>query len=892
MKKQITTMKRHILLAAIFFCNSLFLSAQVYKTVNLTSGGTLGTVLTSTEISTVTDLTVTTAAGVYLAAADFTTMNSMTVLANLDLSGSSLASTVTGTIPASAFLNKTSLKSFKFPMNVKYIGASAFSGSGLTGIFTIPATIDGFANIKARFDNCYSITAFSVGSGSTTLKAVDGVLFTYNGTSLVIYPLGKPGTAYNVPEGVTDIGYRAFKVCSLAYVELPSSLSTIQGEAFSGCTSLKQLICKATTPPNILDNSTFFTTSSVAGILVGVPDASLTAYQSSKLIATVYAAGKGFTTTQLVAYRNITLGDKVTCTQTLGIPTKSISVTAGMPDVGYSFSNWAATPAVTFASTTNLITTFIMPASDVTIQAVYAIPAWTGSGNWSNASNWSTGSLPATASNIIVSNGELQIDQNVNATNITVLPGAKLTLNSGKTLTATTLNLNSDATGTSTFINTGISTIGIANVQQYLTNGRNWYVSSPVSGATTSTINTLTGSSMVSYDEVHGTSAPWVTENSTLTAGKGYIVVSPINTNPTVTFSGTLNTDSKSIPVTRTVGQTKEGFNLVGNPYPAHLAWTEAIATASNVLPSIWYRTAIYNNSLSKYDYSFITYNAPSGVSVPLNGSGGFIPPMQAFWVRANVGGGILSFNNSMCSHSSVVNLLKAPAAAKINQQILRLQVSTGTNNDETVLCFNPNASNDYDGYDSPKMTNANVAIPEIYTLVGTEKLVINGLNSITSNEELSLGFTTGQSNLFTIKVTQFSNFESSTKVYLRDKALNIEQELTGGEAYNFSSDVASTNTRFSVLFKSGNVETGTNSNPVALAVLIYKNAGNQITVNCKGDIANNAIVSVYNSVGQKLQTKKITSPSIVIGRILTSGIYLVSINNGGSITTQKVILN
>jgi len=372
MKKQITTLKRHTFLAVMILCSSLFLSAQVYKTVELTAGGTLGTVLTPTEISTVTDLTVTTASGVYLADADFATMKSMTVIANIDLSGSFIAATVVGKIPDNTFLNKTSLKSFKFPKNLRDIGASAFTGSGLTGVFTLPASISNIGNLKNRMDNCFGITAFDVESGSTILKAIDGVLYNYTGTSLVLYPLGKPVTAYNIPEGVTDIGYRAFKVCTLAYIELPSSLLTIQGEAFSGCTSLKQLICKAVTPPNIIDNSTFFTTSSVAEILVGVPAASLSDYQLSKWIATVYAAGKGFTTTQLVAYRSIMLGDKVTCTQTLGIPTKSVSVTAGTPDAGKVFSNWTSTPTVTFADLNSSTTTFIMPDADVSIQAVYS----------------------------------------------------------------------------------------------------------------------------------------------------------------------------------------------------------------------------------------------------------------------------------------------------------------------------------------------------------------------------------------------------------------------------------------------------------------------------------------------------------------------------------------
>ena len=132
-----------------------------------------------------------------------------------------------------------------------------------------------------------------------------------------------------------------------------------------------------------------------------------------------------------------------------------------------------------------------------------------------------------------------------------------------------------------------------------------------------------------------------------------------------------------------------------------------------------------------------------------------------------------------MRSHGDVTtNKLKAPSASKSVQQLLRLQVSNGTNSDETVVYFNPNASNGLDDYDSPKMTNANAAIPEIFTQVGTESLVINGLNNTASNRELPLGFTAGQASTFNIKATEISNFDSDTQIVLRDNLLNKEENL------------------------------------------------------------------------------------------------------------------
>jgi hypothetical protein len=188
-------------------------------------------------------------------------------------------------------------------------------------------------------------------------------------------------------------------------------------------------------------------------------------------------------------------------------------------------------------------------------------------------------------------------------------------------------------------------------------------------------------------------------------------------------------------------------------------------------------------------------------------------------------------------------------------------------------------------------MTNGNKTIPEICTIVGDEHLVINGLNNIQSNMNIPIGFTTGQSNTFTIKAAELSNFDSDTKVYLKDNLLNKEQELTTDSSYCFKSDTVTASTRFSIIFKSTNTTTGLSSSASYLADLIYKNANNQITVNCQGSISNDAVVSVYNSVGQKLLTDQITCSETVINTVFTPGVYVVSVCNSGKVTTQRVIL-
>jgi hypothetical protein len=255
-----------------------------------------------------------------------------------------------------------------------------------------------------------------------------------------------------------------------------------------------------------------------------------------------------------------------------------------------------------------------------------------GSGNWSDDTKWevssdnvnwtSATSAPTSgASAVSIPAGqELIIDIPATASIVTVNPTAKLTIDAATTFNATTLNLNSDATGTATFIDNGTSNITTANVQQYLTTGRNWYISIPISSANVTALSSA--SSVVCWDETIG---DWVAPDlSTLNPTRGYISVNTTSTGP-VTFSGALNNGEKFIDLTRTTGKTKEGFNLVGNPYPSYLNWTSALAASANTLTTIWYRTK------ADASYAFHTFNAQGGVGTP-TGVTGEIPPMQAFW--------------------------------------------------------------------------------------------------------------------------------------------------------------------------------------------------------------------------------------------------------------------
>jgi hypothetical protein len=533
---------------------------------------------------------------------------------------------------------------------------------------------------------------------------------------------------------------------------------------------------------------------------------------------------------------------------------------------------------------------------------------WVGStaGNWSLASNWgisigsaTTPGIPEYADDVVVSKDALvTIDQLSTINSLTVAAGGKVTNTS--TLNASTLTLNSnDVDGTSTFIDNGTSTITNAIANQYLGTTRNWYISSPVVSTASSTSNIA---SYYEYVEAGNNDPSGQPTNSTvfwkgytpgatfMTAGKGYIAL-PNNSLASIQFSGTLNKGNVSIPLTK----TGNGFNLIGNPYPSHLTWTKVFVDAitapdggtapvSLIEPTIWYRTnAGEVNSGVGADWSFKTINASTGEASPI-GTTNIIPPMQAFWVKAKVAGNLILTSDLTKSHNTS-NRLKAPAAKNTDRQRVRLEVSNGTRTDETLIYFDAAASDSYDRFDSPKYSESN-SKTQIFTTVGTEKLVINGMNSIVLDTPIPIGLVEGTASSFSIKANELSNIPVGVKVILKDNATLVETDLTDGTAmYSFEPAVVS-GSRFSLHFRAPGVATGVNTSS-KLNAQVFLNSANQITI-VSSEKCNYAI---YNVMGQKQYENMLSSTKTTINRAFGAGIYLVELLVNGQSEIQKVII-
>ena len=155
---------------------------------------------------------------------------------------SGCSSLTTVTIPFSvtsigwhAFNGCTGLASVTIPEGVTSIGVWAFHNCSSLTTVTIPSSVTSIE--VGAFDACFSLISFNVVNGNSNYSAINGLLCSKDGKTLLACP---PGLAtVTIPEGVASIGDSAFSGCSgLTSVTIPSSVTSIGSNAFYGCSSL------------------------------------------------------------------------------------------------------------------------------------------------------------------------------------------------------------------------------------------------------------------------------------------------------------------------------------------------------------------------------------------------------------------------------------------------------------------------------------------------------------------------------------------------------------------------------------------------------------------------------------------------------------------------------
>lgn len=202
-------------------------------------------------------------------------------------------------VGAEAFYNCTSLTELTLSENLEYIGASAFSRTKINGELNLPASVKTIMQNAFLGTNISKVTFNSphltIGSYAfyqcNQLKTVnvanvnDWCRYTFedeNSNPLlwntVLTENDQVISEINLDEDLETIPYGAFyNVQTLTTVTIGSGIKDISARAFYS-SSIKDFTCKATTPPNVEDNS--FSNLNYSYTTLHVPSSSIDEYSA------------------------------------------------------------------------------------------------------------------------------------------------------------------------------------------------------------------------------------------------------------------------------------------------------------------------------------------------------------------------------------------------------------------------------------------------------------------------------------------------------------------------------------------------------------------------------------------------------------------------------------
>ncbi|NLZ83155.1 MAG: leucine-rich repeat protein [Clostridiales bacterium] len=287
------------------------------------------------------------------------------------------------------------LTSIVIPNGVESIGAGAFDACGKLTDITIPESVtsiggnafafcsslksihipDKVTSVKREtFRDCKSLTEINIPAGFTDIES--GAFMGCEGLTKIYIPAGitaigssafagcKVLGMIDIPVGIRSIEEYVFSGCeNLSAISIPASVSSIGSGAFGRCTKLKDVTFLQQDPPNFASAS-FPADVTTIYVPLGCTAKYLPFTQEDAVLANAKIIEKGV--------YNVTVKDSYAGTTGAGSYAQgtTITINAGTRS-GYSFTGWNSSEEIVFVNKKSVITTFAMPAKNVTVTAAW-----------------------------------------------------------------------------------------------------------------------------------------------------------------------------------------------------------------------------------------------------------------------------------------------------------------------------------------------------------------------------------------------------------------------------------------------------------------------------------------------------------------------------------------
>ncbi len=338
---------------------------------------------------------------------------------------------------------------------------------------------------------------------------------------------------------------------------------------------------------------------------------------------------------------------------------------------------------------------------------------------------------------------------------------------------------------------TGFGPVGLAN---YNSNGFDW------TAANSASIYTYNENQALDFN------SRWVAVTlaaTTLNRGVGYRVFirgdrsnagrldGSVTTQNEVTITavGAIPQGAINVPITCSNGCTADdGWNLVGNPYPATVDWNTLQSSNSSKVTGSY---TVINPATNAYE----SWNGTTGDATRYISSG------QSFWVKSLLSSTNLSFAES---HKDIAQAGGSKFKSSGLTNHLKITLSGNGFYNNAFIHQNTTGAYGKDNYDAVKFGYGNYQIATFEPSTGT-RMDINNLPvygaKVTDTIEVEVNVPVAAAN-YQLDFNDPSSFTSNLKVYLQDKFLNTIQDLNLANTYSFATNgtAGSTGNRFRIL--------------------------------------------------------------------------------------------
>lgn len=568
-------------------------------------------------------------------------------------------------------------------------------------------------------------------------------------------------------------------------------------------------------------------------------------------------------------------GDTLTIYDALGNTVTSFTYGAE----GGNNQSLARTPDLTgdFVAHTTITTNPVNQSPgyyNTTPQAITPQYTWDGSSStaWNDSSNWSSGQVPSADAEVTIPTGT-PFAPTIGAQDGVTLYG--LTTNDALTIASDgSLIVRGTASGLVTYERSLATT--------------DWYlVAAPVAGqsidAFASTEDLMAGSgnnlALAPYNNGSGLWDYYQNGSSNsglLNSGQGYSLA--LNAANTIHFTGTLNTQALSFPIST---GSSNAYNLVGNPYTAYLPANSA-ADAQNLLDTnaavlseltLW----LWNGSTNQYDVVNQLTDAQ------------YLAPGQGFFVSSSAAGGGFSFPASQQAHQSSSWFQRQ---TPMYEHVV-LQMHTATQNYHTDVYYLDTATVGFDnGYDS-SVFEADAASVSLYTApidnTDTHRWAIQALpDSALQSMAVPVGVVADGGTSLHFEATA-QNLPAGLQVVLEDTATQTWTVLEPGSGYDVSLSNAEQGTgRFYLHVQAESLDVAQDQLVHPYAYVVSPQHLQVDGLTSPGQLA------VYSLLGQAISQHSLqqqTGAHRVVLPPLDAGIYLIRITTANGSYTQKLYI-